>query len=354
MNTSWKAATLVVLVLAIWMLSGLFRSDTASTDEQLSSEEPAAFAVAVSTSQSAMMSREISMQGQLAPVREVTVRAQTNGVVENIVTSKGARVATGEPLVKLDQAGRSNSLAEAQAAVKTARSEQEAAQSLRRQRLQSEMQLQQAEAVLESALAALANVELDISYTTINAPFAGVVNSLPIELGALIERGDAIAHIVDDSSFKASASVSQQSLSQLSIGQNVSVSLITGEQLNGTVTFISSIADPTTRSFAIEALIDNPSDTVASGISATLAIPVEEVEATFVTPSSMSLGSDGELGIKAVDADNIVVFMPIELVSTTVDGAWVTGIPNNTRIITLGQGFVNTGEQVNVQDDEVS
>jgi len=41
-----------------------------------------------------------------------------------------------------------------------------------------------------------------------------------------------------------------------------------------------------------------------------------------------------------------VEFRPIKLVSTTLDGAWVTGIEEGSRVITLGQGFVNTGEIV--------
>jgi len=81
-------------------------------------------------------------------------------------------------------------------------------------------------------------------------------------------------------------------------------------------------------------------------VSATLSIPVQEVEATFITPSSLSLGSDGELGVKAVDENNQVTFLPVTPISTTLDGAWVTGIANNTRLITLGQGFVNVGEEV--------
>lgn len=333
------------------MLSGLLKSDNTQVDKTVGNDPSELMLVEIETAQSAITSRELSLQGQLAAIREVSVSAQTSGVVKNLIAQKGSRVSAGDTLVKLDEANRNNTRAESLAAVKTARSEQTAALSLQRQRLQSEVQLQQAEAVLESALATLASVELDIDYTTIKAPFAGVVNALPVELGTLVERGDVIAHIVDDTAFKASAAVSQQSLSRLFVGQSVSVSLITGEQLQGKVSFISSIADPSTRSFAIEVLIDNTSDTIAAGISATLAIPFEKVEATYITPSTLSLDSEGTLGIKALDDDNRVLFLPIELVSTTVEGAWVTGIPDKTQIITLGQGFVNLGEQVRTLND---
>ena len=99
----------------------------------------------------------------------------------------------------------------------------------------------------------------------------------------------------------------------------------------------------------MEARVDNQSSVTAGGVSASLSIPVEQVEATFISPSALSLGDDGSLGVKAVDEADTVVFLPIKLISTSIDGAWVTGIPDNTRVITLGQGFVNVGETVAVQ-----
>ena len=83
-------------------------------------------------------------------------------------------------------------------------------------------------------------------------------------------------------------------------------------------------------------------------------IPVEQVNATFVSPSAMSLGEDGELGVKAVDENDKVIFLPIKLVSTSIDGAWVSGIPADTSVITMGQGFVNVGELVEPVSDSGS
>lgn len=354
MKTSWKAAGLVVVLLSLWMLSGLFSGDDASSKDNARTADEPAMAVEVTLTQSSPMSRQLTLQGHLDPIRQVIIKAQTSGQVNDILIPKGARVSDQQPLVKLDEGGRGNSLAEAQAAVTTARSEQQAAQSLQRQRLQSQMQLEQANAALESARAMLANIELDIDYTTIKAPFAGIINDLPVERGALIERGDAIAELVDDSAYKVSARVAQQGLSQLTPGQPITVELITGETLQGALSFIGSVADPQTRSFAVEALIQNDSDTIAAGVSATLSIPVQEVLATFITPSALSLGNDGELGVKALDENDRVIFLPIKLISSTLDGAWVTGIPDDTRLITLGQGFVNTGEQVQARMAEAS
>ena len=325
-------------------MSGLLSSETSSEPEELLRDQP--MAVEVDILDINTKERKISLQGQMEPVRHLLLKAETSGAVEKIHVSKGTRVSKNAALVTLDLGGRQSSLAEASARVRMAKSEQSAALSLRQKGLQSQLQLEQAEASLETALAQLGAVELDINNTTIRAPFDAIVNDIPIEMGALIDRADLVAELVDDSQFNVSAQVSQHALSSLKLGQSVTVELITGQELFGKLTYISSIADPQTRSFTVEARIENTDDAVAAGVSATLHIPVEVVEATFLSPSSLSLGDAGELGVKAVDDQNTVHFLPINIISTSLDGAWVTGIPADTRIITLGQGFVNAGEQV--------
>ncbi len=344
MKQSWLAAGVLVIVLSVWMATGLLKSDDSSASDEDKSDP--LMMVEVETVRLQEMDRNLSLQGELAPARYLLLKAETSGKVEQLLVDKGAQVDAGDALVQLDMGSRLNQLAEASARVKSARSEQEAAEALRRQRLQSKVQSEQAEAVLESALAQLRTIELDINRTTIAAPFAALVNDLPVEQGELIERGDVIAELLDTSAFDVTAQAAQQAISELRIGQRVSVELITGESLPGELTYVSSIADPQTRSFRIEARVDNPNAALAAGISATLTIPVEQVEAAFITPSALSLGDDGQLGIKAVDSDNRVFFLPIELVSTSIEGAWVSGIPEQTRIITLGQGFVALGEEV--------
>lgn len=347
MKKSWLAAGIVVIVLSLWMASGLLRPEVSAASKE--SKPDPLMTVEVQAIELQSMARTLSLQGELEPVRYLLLKAETSGKIEELLVGKGSRVSAGQQLLQLDRGSRLNLLAEATARVKSARGEQEAAAALRRQRLQSEVQSEQAEAALESALAMQRNIELDISYTSITAPFDAMVNDLPLERGALIERGDVVAELVDNSAFDVTAQAAQQVVSSLTIGQSVTVELITGESLPGELRYISSVADPKTRSFRVEARVENPDEAFAAGISATLSIPVEQVEAAFITPSALSLGDDGELGVKAVDDENRVFFLPIQLVSTSIDGAWVSGIPSGTRIITLGQGFVSLNEQVETQ-----
>lgn len=345
MRTSTIAAGTLVIALVLWMASGMVRSNDDDT-AKASSQGKDLMKVEVQTIALEPVAREIILQGQLEANRDVMVRANTSGDVEHIAVNKGDSVKAGDLLVRLSLDGRDSDLAEAQAQVQSAASEQQAARQLSSQGLQSQVQLQRAQADLASARANLARVQRDIDNIEIKAPFDGVVNTLPVEIGHQINPRDMVAQIVDDSSFKVTAQAAQQTVASLAIGQHVNVKLITGQTLSGKLSYISTVADSDTRSFDVEATADNPQSNVAAGVSASVIIPVEQMQAAFITPSALSLGDSGEIGVKVVSDSNTVEFQSIKIVSTTLDGAWVTGVDEGTRVITLGQGFVNEGERV--------
>lgn len=348
MRFSYVAAGVLVLLLGAWMASGLFKSSDADeiVAQEQQEDKTAPMKVEYIDVDLSPKSRDIVLQGQLEPRKHLFIRAETGSTVEAIPVQKGQRVNQGDTIVQLSLDGRETDLREAQAQLQTASSQNKAAASLRQKGLQSQAALEQAQAALASARAQLDRINRDIANTEISAPFSGVVNSIPVEVGEMIDRGAMVAELVDINSFTVSAQVAQQTLSQLVLGKEIDVRLITGETLPGKLTFISSVADASSRSFKVEAAVANPNGDIAAGVSASLIVPVEQVEAVFITPSALSLGDSGELGVKLIDENNQVVFTPIQLVSSSLDGAWVTGIPDKSRVITLGQGFVKHGQEV--------
>ncbi len=349
MKSSYIAASIAIVVLVLWMASGMLTSGKEAGEQTEAKDQASLMKVEIIEVSPESMQRKVELQGQLEPARRLHIRAEIAGIVSKVHVSKGQSVAANDPLMDLTLDGRDTELRQAQAALTSAVSEERAAASLRKQGLQSKVQLQQAQSTLERARAQLARVELDIANTQITAPYAGIINALPIEQGELIDRSGIVAELVDNTTLKATAQAAQQTITQLQIGQEVVVSLLTGEELPGKITYISAVANVQTRSFAVEAKVDNPNGDVSAGVSASILIPVEKVNAVFISPSTLSLGNDGELGVKIVNSDNIIEFVPVKLVSTSLEGAWVTGIEPQSRLVTLGQGFVNAGQEVEPQ-----
>ena len=64
------------------------------------------------------------------------------------------------------------------------------------------------------------------------------------------------------------------------------------------------------------------------------------------SPAALSLDDAGVIGAKIVDADNIVRFIEVQIVSDTATGVWLTGLPATAEVITVGQELVFAGQRV--------
>jgi len=213
--------------------------------------------------------------------------------------------------------------------------------------------VREAFAQLQSARAALARIRVRIDEATIEAPFAGVVNEVRVEVGEAVPASREVAVLVDNDPLVVAVPVPQQSVEDVRPGGPAAVVFATGREAAGTVSFVSATAEARTRTFRVEVRVPNDEARTPSGISAEVRIPVETVDAHFLSPALLSLGPRGELGVKTVDADDVVRFHPIRLVRTGDGGIWVAGRPDDVRLITVGQGFVRAGERVRVVEADV-
>ena len=164
--------------------------------------------------------------------------------------------------------------------------------------------------------------------------------------------GADVGRIVDNTPLTISIQIPQQSLRDIKVGQVAEVAFITGETATGEVEFVSRSADAETRTFMARIEVPNADGAIPAGISAQLRIPTGEMTAHFVSPAILSLDTDGTLGIKTVNAENVVEFHKIAIVRAQTDGIWISGLPDQTQIISIGQGFVNDGETVDPQVDD--
>ena len=358
MKKSFLVSLTVLLMLTVWMFSGqIFATHI---DSKVEIEIPTIkksnrlMSVRVQTPQSEDVMREVVIQGQIEPWQTVLVAAETAGVVSKIQVKKGQRVKAGELLLELNMDERDARLREALAQLKLRKTEHEGVIKLQKNGLQSKTDLVAAAAKLEASRAVLQQVELDIEHTRLRAPFAGVINDKLIELGDFLDRGNPAILLVNDTRLLAVGNVPQQSIRYVHPGLSTRVKLITGEELQGQVSFVSTTADAATRSFRIEVAIDNQQQHVVSGISSEIIISVEKLSGHFLSPAMLALNDSGELGVKAVDTSDHVVFHSVNIIRTTQKGAWVTGLPDSVRIITLGQGFVRAGDEVKAVSEMVS
>ena len=339
----------LLLLVTAWMASGQLQDSAEPARKVATAREPRAagpMKVLVDSLPAREVAVEVVVQGQIEPRRRLDLRAEVSGQVADIPARKGAGVQRGQVLLRLAADDRPARVAQARAELVRQRLDVEAARRLFERKLQSESRLRLAEASMAAARAALEAAELELERTEIRAPFDGVVETIHVELGAFVDRADPMIDLVDDTGLKAVGYVPQQSAPAVGVGQPVSVRLLDGRTLEGQVEFISKVADAKTRSFRIEADVAPGAAEPNAGVSAELRITVGMEQAHFASPSILALDDQGRVGVKAVDENHAVVFHPISLVRTQADGVWVSGLPEDARVIVQGQGFVTGGQIV--------
>ena len=244
-------------------------------------------------------------------------------------------------------------LARAKAELRVRQADLKSGLSLKTKKLLSENQHLQNVANVVAATAEVKEIEIEIQHTSVAAAFDGVLNELHVELGDYVSPGTPLATLVDDQYITISADVPQQHISKLKNGQKVSATLLNGTQFEGEIFYISSSAQTSTRTFRIEAKAANTMGIKRFGQSARVSIYIGEQLAHKLSPSLLGLNSEGSLQIKGIDQDNRVITQTVEIIRSENDGIWLDGLPKQFNLITVGQGFVSRGDEVNAVIDEL-
>ena len=347
-HRSWIISVSIIAVVALWLVSGQLSGDdnaAADTDTVVAESTPKN-AVRVRTQAAEEVMRTIVVNGKTAPARVVSLAAETDGRVEYIGAERGASLARGDVIVRLDERDRSARLAQAEALLKQREVEYAARKRLESESYVSEAQLQEAVALLESARAELTRARLDLDYMTTRAPFAGALQSREVEVGDFVKRGDPIATYVDNRTIVVSANVSEFDARYVDVDDRAEARLATGETVQGRIRYVAPVADEATRTFTVELEVDNADGALRAGGTAELRIPAETVLAHRVSPALLTLDDAGNVGVKIVDDAGEVQFVIADIALTSNDGVWLAGLPEVATIITVGQGYVASGATV--------
>lgn len=355
MKSSYIIAAVVAVAATAWILSGQIA--TPESAEESPSAQPQAEPeqlprVRVRTQTAQPHAADIVLRGRTTAERSVRLRAETRGTVAEIMVEKGAAVAAGDVILQLSQDDRLARLRQAKALLAQRQIEFEAADQLSEKGYRSDTAVAEARAQLEVARAAVAAMEIDIAYTTVKAPFDGIVDERPAEIGDFLEIGDPIATIVDLDPVLVVGQVSERDVGAISVGDRGTARMIDGTVLNGTVRYVSATADETTRTFRVELQVPNPDRRLIQGVSSELRLPLDPVPAHLVSPAILALADDGTLGVKLVNEDGVVEFQQVSIIADGPDGVWLAGLPYRATFITVGQEFVTAGQKVEAVPQE--
>ncbi|MDN2567000.1 efflux RND transporter periplasmic adaptor subunit [Aquibium sp. A9E412] len=346
------AAVLVLAGATAWIATGEFSSagsvepaDEAAPERVEQAVAPTTVGVVVPPR--VAHARAIRIAGETEADKRATLVSRLAGTVESLPVEQGDAVAAGDLIVRLEAEGKQAAVDTARQLVVQREAEAEAAERLAASGNLPKLRLEEARSALAAARSQLESAEADLERTTLEAPFSGIVDRIRVEEGAAVMQGSEIATLLQLDPVIAVGEVSERDLGYLAVGDAAEVRLVSGETRTGTVRYISRAASPQTRTFRVEVAVDNPERAVPAGMTTEVTLRATPVEAVVLPRSVVTLSNEGDLGVRAVDAENRVVFYPIDLVDDTPQGLVLGGVPADARIIVAGQDLVSEGETVN-------
>ncbi len=340
--------------------------------------------------------QSIELQGQTTHNKRIDVKSETTGNITRIAFNRGDKVSKDDELIKisienrnellnsaikdlerlnkeleLNEKNKINRLSQNKELIKLYEIEFASAKQLIDKGLSSKSKLSLAsfnlanarsdqediminfesqqssiEAQISNVKSQLKNIELDIENTFINAPFAGIISNKMVEESEYITPGLPLFTIIDLNPIKIQGYLSEFDVNKVNLGTKAIIENTNGVKKEGKISFISPSAETSTRTFEITIEADNSDLSFKSGITTKITIAGSELKAHKIPPSILTLQDDGTIGVKGVNSENIVIFFPTTTVKDTIDGIWVSGLPDTVNLIITGQEYVAVGQSI--------
>ncbi len=343
---------LVFIGIIIWLMSGVFSQNAAPIVPATALAEAKStntrFKVIVKTLEAQPFTNRIRLQARTEADKVVTIAAETGGTISELPVEKGSFVQKGQIVCQIDVGARRAQLDQARAQRDARKIEFDAARKLNKQGHTSKSQLASAQANYDAAVASVKAHLVEFNRTRIKAPFDGILDSQPVEIGQYMSMGKPCGTIIDKNPLLVVAHVAENQVKHVALGATGKAKLSTGEEVNGFIRYIAETPNTATRTFRMELEVDNTDLLLRDGISAELDLNAGDVAATRIPQSVLTLGDNGKLGVRVV-VDNRVVFRPVTVISDDLDGAMVIGLAPSEKVIIHGGEYTRDGREVDFE-----
>ncbi len=308
---------------------------------------PALPAVTVQT-QAAVLESHAATEEVVGTVRSkqrAVVEAKVSGRVLEYTATPGARVQRGELLARLDVQEIQAKVDQARALLDQARRDFDRQAQLITGNATTRQEFEAAEARVKVATAALTEAETMLGYASVTAPFDGVVTRKLADVGDLAMPGKPLLELEAPGSLRFEADLPEAILDRVQLGAKLPVRL--AKIIEGTVSEISPVADPVSRTFRIK--LDLPAvDGLRTGQFGRVSVPVAETQLLLVPRSAVVKRGQMELVFVARDGQ-----AALRLVKTgkTLDGRVeiLSGLEAGEAVVIRDTARLTDGQPVTVQ-----
>lgn len=279
---------LVIVAVVIALLAAKKFYTIYKAISQHSSFQPPPEAVTSFIAKEEIWQPTISVVGTLQPVQGVTLAAEEVGKVIKVNFESGASVKKGDLLVQLDTAVEEGNLKSAVARMDLAKLELGRAQNLRARNVNSESDLNNAQAMFRQAEGEVSALKGQIQRKTIIAPFDGEAGIRKVNVGQMVLPGAEIVPVHNLSELYLDFSVPQQDLQNIYQEQEITftVDAYPSKKFKGKVSAINPQVDDATRNVMVQAIVANPEKILRSGMFASIEVSLREKNPVIIVPAT--------------------------------------------------------------------
>lgn len=291
---------------------------------------------------------------QIKSVRNIEIRAQEKGYLQNIYVDEGQSVKAGQLLFRIMPKIYEAELLKAQAEAKASEIELQNAKMLADKNVVSKNEQAMAQAKLEQARAEVSLAKLHLSFTEIRAPFDGTIDRIPLKLGSLVDEGELMTSLSDNSQMFAYFNVSEPEYLEYQTNikdradNKVGLLLANNHLLpyKGNVEIIESEFNNETGNIAFRARFPNPDQLLKNGETGEVQMVVP-LRHAIVIPQKATYEVQDKVYVFVIGKNNVVHSANITIASEMPDLYVVSaGLSENDKILLEGVQKVKDDDKI--------
>ncbi|MCC5841952.1 MAG: efflux RND transporter periplasmic adaptor subunit [Opitutales bacterium] len=226
--------------------------------------------------------------GSVSAIQGTTLRAEADGRIEEILFTPGAPVEKGDILLRINADVEQAQLAMAEAAARLAGITVRRSRDLLERQTISQAELDAAEANYAQAQAQVANINAQIDQRIVRAPFSGVLGIQRLSVGQFLNRGQEIVSLQASHPLRVDFDLPQNQLFRVRQGMRVRITTDAwpDDTFEGVVTALEPEIRERSRTFAIQATVDNEDDKLKPGMFVRAELLPDEIRDIVMVPQT--------------------------------------------------------------------
>ena len=281
---------------------------------------------------------------------DAEIIAKVGGEVRRILVEEGDHVKAGQLLAVLDDRQLRFQAAQTRAALAKSERDFNRQVELHQKGLVSAGAFEGLKYDLDNQRAANDLASLNLSYSEIRAPFAGIVSARHVKLGHELAVGSKVFRVTDPTPLKAAVYVPERELARLKTGQaaSISVDALAGRSFPATVKLVSPTVDAATATFKVTLEVNDPKGDLKPGMFSRVGIVFERRSETLTIPRIALLDTDGTSNVFVV-SNGKAEQRAIKTGLSNAGKVEVTdGLTGAEQVVVVGQNGLKDGNPVRV------